>query len=132
MCTSRVVQVGGLLSVVVAVLMCGCVHQPSAPEYTQNESMQIAEQFIRTAPTFAYDAIEDSLVLVSTKQLGSSAWEFTYTFRCRTAGYGNRSGMMVAQVLTNHTAVIRVERGDVVYAVYDGRWDELNQRMVGE
>jgi len=109
-----------LLLVGCAILCVGCV-QPQESTYTMNESLHIAEQFVRTAPTFAYD-----------KQLSPSSWEFTLTFQCRTAGYGNRAGMMAAQVLTNHTAVIRVEDGDVVYAVYDGVWDELSQKMVGE
>jgi len=122
----------GLLSLVLALLVCGCVQQSSESSYTQEECMQIAEQFIRTAPTYAYDATGDGLVLVGTEQLNSSAWEIRYEFESRTAGYGNRSGMMVAQVITPHTAVVRVENGDVVYAVYDGKWDELNQKMIEE
>lgn len=120
-----------LLLVGCAILCVGCV-QPQESTYTMNESLHIAEQFVRTAPTFAYDGDESTLRLVSSKQLSPSSWEFTLTFQCRTAGYGNRAGMMAAQVLTNHTAVIRVEDGDVVYAVYDGVWDELSQKMVGE
>ncbi|HIH69093.1 hypothetical protein [Methermicoccus shengliensis] len=119
-----------LLLVGCATLSTGCV-QPQEPTYL-NESLRIAEQFIRTAPTFAYDGDESTLTLVDSNQLSPSSWEFTFTFQSRTAGYGNRAGMMVAQVLTNHTAVIRVEDGDVVYAVYDGVWDELNQRMIEE
>lgn len=120
-----------LLLVGCAILSAGCA-QPQESTYTMNESLRIAEQFIRTAPTFAYDGDESTLTLVDSNQLSPSSWEFTFTFQSRTAGYGNRAGMMVAQVLTNHTAVIRVDNGDVVYAVYDGVWDELNQSMLEE
>ena len=132
MCMSSLIEAVGLLLVVLTLLVCGCVQQASESSYTQEESMQIAEQFIKTAPTYAYDAMEDGLVLVDTKQLGSSAWELTYEFDSHIAGYGNRSGMAVAQVITPHTAVVRVENGDVVYAVYDGKWDELNQKTIEE
>lgn len=95
-------------------------------------SQRAARDFLLGGPTFRFDGIEDSVKLLSTST-GSipGSWEFEYEFQCRQAGYGDRSGQMLAQVITDHRARIVVEQGEVIYAVLDGRWDELRQTMVG-
>ena len=64
------------------------------------------------------------------KELGKRCWEFNYEFRCRHAGYGDRAGKMLAQVITSHRALVVVQRGEVIYATLDDKWDMLNQRIV--
>lgn len=100
-------------------------------QITEEESLQIAEDFVKNSATFAFDGIADTLeyadlVIIRTP----SAWQFTFKFQSRHAGYGDRSGQIVAQVITTHTAVIDVIQGEVVTAVLDNKWDMLEQEMV--
>lgn len=97
---------------------------------SEEESQQIAMAFLRSSPTFRFDGMESTLKLVGS-EVGekSGNWVFHYEFQSRQAGYGDRTGMMLAQVITDHKAEIVVEQGKVVSAVLDGKWDELNQRV---
>lgn len=98
---------------------------------TEAESREIAENYVRNSPTFKFDGIEDSLRLVATNPLRCpSCWEFVYQFQCAHAGYGDRTGKVLAQVITPHTASIVVQEGRVVSATMDGRWDMIKQSMI--
>ena len=46
------------------------------------------------------------------------------------AGYGDRSGMILAQVITEHEARTTVERSEVVHAMLDSKWDMIKQEML--
>ena len=95
---------------------------------TQEESQGIAEDYLVSSPTFAFDGMEDTLRLVDTHTARCpSCWAFEFEFQCRHAGYGDRSGQAVAEVITPHTAAIMVEEGEVVQAVMDGVWDMMKQ-----
>ena len=101
---------------------------PSVPEL---ESQEIAEDYLRNSPTFRFDGIEESLTHVVTNAMRCpSCWEFVFEFQCRHAGYGDRTGQMVAQVVTPHTARIVVNRGQVASAIMDEEWDMMQQRMI--
>lgn len=98
---------------------------------TQEESRQTAEEFVKNSPTFVYDGMEDTMELIDTRQ-GDSAtsWIFTFTFDSSHAGYGDRTGMVLAQVITPHEAVITVEDGEVTRAMLDDVWDMMTQEMM--
>jgi hypothetical protein len=99
---------------------------------SQEESQEIARQYVINDPTFQFDGMMDTLTLVSTTTLKcSNCWEFVYQFDCRQAGYGNRTGLMVAQVITLHTARIIVQDGKVTSAVMDSNWDMMGQKTIG-
>jgi len=98
---------------------------------TQEESQEIARQYVINEPTFAFDGIEDTLKLVETINLKCPyCWEFVFEFDCAAAGYGNRTDLMVAQVITPHTARVAVQEGVVATAVMDGRWDMMEQKLI--
>lgn len=98
---------------------------------SEEEAQKIAADFVRHGPTFKFDGIDQTLKLTQSQgEETTNRWEFHYEFQSRQAGYGDRSGMMLAQVITDHKAQIVVEQGKVVQAVLDGRWDELRQRMI--
>ena len=59
-----------------------------------------------------------------------NAWTFVYRFESRHAGYGDRTGQMLAQVITPHEAVITVERGEIKSAIMDEKWDMINQKIL--
>ena len=97
---------------------------------TQDGSQRLAEDYLVSSPTFVFDGIEDTLRLVGIHpMLCPFCWEFEFEFQCRHAGYGDRSGQAVAEVITPHTARIMVQEGEVVHAIMDDRWDMMNQEM---
>ena len=59
-------------------------------------------------------------------------WEFVFEFDCRHAGYGDRTGQVLAQVITPHTARVVVDQGNVASAVLDGKWDMIDQELISD
>ena len=109
---------------------------------TEEGSKNLADDFVSNRPTFVFDGIEESLVLEETVCLlkenkpGSQetlskvhGWSFTFKFESTHSGYGDRSGQILAQVITPHEAIITVEAGEVTSAIMDGEWDMINQRI---
>ena len=98
---------------------------------TETWSRNIAEEFVRNSPTFTYDGIEETLVLTGTMLLRCPyCWAFSFEFDSRHAGYGCREGEALAQVITHHETVISIDKGEVVSAVMDGKWDMLQQEAI--
>jgi hypothetical protein len=118
---------------------------PEISGFTEEEAKEIAEDFVKTSPTFVFDGIEDNLKLTNIaaftrKEIPEDVpdsgeikgWEFVYEFESRHAGYGNRTGEILAQVITPHTAVITVEQDKITTALMDGKWDMMKQQLVGD
>ena len=131
------------LIVILLVLSLGCISQSPTPtqdsaepitgenphQYTEEESLSIAQEFVLNSPTYQYDGSQ--LVHIETNKGDCpSCWIFVFEFTSRKAGYGDRSKQMVAQVITQHTAYITVENGKVVIAVLDNVWDMTGQKMI--
>ena len=95
-----------------------------------SEAEELAIYWLKNAPTFRFDGIKGTMRIVDSVILESYPEQYviTITFECGHPGYGDRSDMILAQVITEHTAVIVVSSGEVQSAVIDGEWDELNQR----
>ncbi len=99
----------------------------------QEQARQVAEQFVRSSSTFTFDGIAETLKLTQTSSPDSfRGWTFIFAFDCRQAGYGDRSGQMLAQVITRHEAAVGVEMasGKVIRAVMDGKWDMLKDQLL--
>ncbi len=100
-------------------------------EITQDKSLQIAEEFVKNSPTFQFDGMEDSLVLVETLYPDIEyAWQFIFAFDSRHSGYGDRSGENLLQVITPHEVSVVVEKGVVISARMDDQWDMLEQELI--
>jgi len=100
-------------------------------QMSQQSSQTIAEEFVINSPTFAFDGIRDTLELTETVTADCPyCWLFVFESDSRQAGYGNRTGMMLAQVITHHRAVIAVEQHEIMYAVMDDKWDMLTQTEI--
>ena len=109
----------------------GEAQQQGISEVSEEESREIAEEFVEDSPTFVFDGIEDSLVLTDTLALqGPYCWQFSFEFDSSHAGYGDRTGLTLAEVITPHQAVVTVEQGEVTGAVLDGEWDMLSQEAL--
>ena len=115
-----------VLVCLLAILMTSCKSEPA--EMTVESSRTIAEDFIMNSPTFKFDGIKATLKLTNTQTARCPyCWVFTFEFDSRQAGYGDRSGQMLAQVITPHQAVIAVEKHKITSAVMDKKWDMLTQ-----
>jgi len=95
--------------------------------HTEESSRKIAEEFVRQEATFKFDGIPETLEVVNTTALGDG-WQFTIEYESRHAGYGDRSGQALLEVITPHTCLVTVENGEVVAAVMDQKWDMIEQR----
>jgi hypothetical protein len=92
----------------------------------------IAEDFVRNSPTFKYDGIVETLELVDSSSYSLAGVDgdvFVYHFDSRHAGYGDRTGQSLAELITPHEAVVQVQKGKVGAAVLDDVWNMLAQEM---
>ncbi|MBN1370208.1 MAG: hypothetical protein JW954_08245 [Dehalococcoidaceae bacterium] len=119
--------------VLLPVLAAACTTQVSGDQniLTEEQARQKAEQFVRDCPTFVFDGIEDSLHLSETLYPDiEHAWTFVFEFESRQAGYGDRTGQMLLQVITPHEATVTIEQDDIKTAILDGQWDMKTQQLI--
>ena len=125
-----------LLSITLGIVACGKSDVSQNDGFTvvsQDESQEIAEDYLRNTSTFKYDGIEDSVKLIAIHTMRCPyCWEFTFEFQTRHAGHGDRTGEILAQVITTHTARIVVQEGKVVSAVCCDNWDMLRREIIDE
>jgi len=115
------------------------VYPETDPEGTERRVLNIGTDFIKDSPTFKFDGIEETLELeqVMIRETSPLQYVLTYNFNSRYAGYGDRLGQVVADVITIHRAVIiltveLVENGasyEIDAAHIDGRWNILEQEF---
>ncbi len=125
-CLALVVVLGGLVGAT-------AFWSPSAPaggHYTATSALTTAEQFVKGEATYRYDGDAATLKVALSQTLSGDTYVVVADFTSRAAGYGDRSAMMSAQVLTPHRAVITVSEGIVVSAIMDSQWDMMTQKMV--
>lgn len=93
-------------------------------------SLDVATWFVKTSPTFGFDGMEETLKvqIVTVRESYPEQYEIEATYSSRHAGYGDRTGMVMAQVITPHTLKMVVSSGNIVSAIMDEEWDELNQK----
>ncbi len=98
------------------------------PAGPAGDALALAKQFVTDDPTFKFDGLADTLeaVLVANSDPAIVAVNFT----SRHAGYGNRAGLVLAQVLTPHRCLVKISGGQVVSAVMDEKWDMIGQKAI--
>ena len=92
----------------------------------------IALDFVRTSPTFAFDGMEETISAGQITVLESfpEQYHLEVSFTSAHGGFGNRTGQIVTQALTPHIMDILLSEGTVLSAVTDGQWDEINHQYV--
>lgn len=123
----------GKSALLFALIVCLCLFSLilAYPRNTQTSSRnpeEIALEAVRNSPTFKWDGMEDTLKVVDSSKVDEDTWIVIISFTCRHSGYGDRTGRVVLQVLTEHKAEVKVVNGRVVELILDGVWDELNQK----
>ncbi|MGD0805258.1 MAG: hypothetical protein ABSA11_14440 [Candidatus Bathyarchaeia archaeon] len=92
---------------------------------------RIALDWLVNAPTFKFDGVAGSAKVVDSWLAmtfrAPGFWRVTIEFDCLYAGYGDRTSLMLTQVITHHTVDITVTEGKVTAAVVDDKWDEFKQ-----
>jgi len=108
---------------------------PPTPGATQVPYQDLALNVIQNSSTFKFDGVPGSLKI--SKIIGSAQgtaepteWEFAVEFQTTHPGHGDRSGQVLAQVITAHTALVTVKDGKVTTAVCDGTWDLLTDKQL--
>ncbi|MFY9301007.1 MAG: hypothetical protein WAO91_07450 [Candidatus Nitrosotenuis sp.] len=96
--------------------------------------VDIALDFVRSAPTFAFDGMEETLGVSEIMALESfpEQYRLEVSFTSAHGGFGDRTGQIVTQALTPHVMEIIISEGAVISAVTDGQWDELNRQYILE
>jgi hypothetical protein len=101
-------------------------------EQKRNDALGVAQKYIVTSPTFAFDGDINTLdtVYVDSVESIPSQYVIKISFDSSHGGFGNREGQMLIQAITPHTMTILVSEGNVISAVTDETWDELNHQYV--
>lgn len=104
----------------------------SASDKQRNDALGIAQRYIVTVPTFAYDGIINTLNTehVDVVTTPPPKYLFTFTFDSENTGYGTRQDTEIEKGITHHSTEIMVSEGQVVYAITDKIWDEVNHKLV--
>jgi len=98
---------------------------------TEEESLRIAEDFLRNSPTYKYDGVEGSIKHVETLEAFCPyCWGFVFEFECLNTGYGDRSNKQVSTGITRHKARISVSQGKVDGGTIDDIWDMMTQQEI--
>ena len=105
------------------------IEQDMPRMFTTEAVLDIAQQFIKSSPTFSFDGMEEtlSLELVAIRESFPEQFVIEADFDSLHGGYGDRTDVMVIQVITPHTMNLVVINGEITSAILDGKWDELNQ-----
>lgn len=124
-----------LVSTLITLLLitsgCAVKENGANNRMTEEEAQKLAENFVKKSPTFTFDGIEDTLRLkVTLYPEIENSWQFVFQFESRQAGYGDRTGQILAQVITPHEAIITIEQGEVKSALMDNKWDMISQQML--
>lgn len=97
----------------------------------ESQIKALAESWIKGAPTYTYDGSGLQFVNYVQQESFPVRHVLTYNFTSSHAGYGNRSGSTTTQVITGHTIKITIIDGNVDSAVIDGKWNEVDQYLIG-
>jgi hypothetical protein len=92
----------------------------------------LAIGFVRNAPTFAFDGISESIMVEDVMILESFPVQYVVTinFESLHGGYGDRTGEILTQAITMHTIIVTVVDGQIISAIIDDVWDEINQETM--
>jgi len=101
-------------------------------EQKRNDALGVAQKYIVTSPTFVFDGDINTLdtVYVGSVESIPSQYVIKISFDSSHGGFGNREGQMLIQAITPHTMTILVSEENVISAVTDETWDEINHQYV--
>jgi hypothetical protein len=94
----------------------------------QDEAASIALSFVKSSRTYIYDGLPETLQVKEVELVKRPwTWAVSIVFSSRHAGYGFNTGLMSPHI--PHEIRVVVHKGEVVEAILDDIWDELEQRV---
>jgi len=125
-----------LATVLVLILSVGSLYawQGQSKQFTDEDAVETAVNFLKNNPTFKFDGILDSINVVKIDILESYPEKYVVIISFNTShpGHGDRTGTFTAhhELITPHQIIITVKEGEVIEAIIDDMWDEVNQRLI--
>jgi len=104
--------------------------RPLGDEVSEADAaVELALEFVKNSPTFLFDGMSETVKVVDTIIMESYPVQYVVIieFDSRHAGFGDRTGEVLAQVITHHRAGVKVVEGEVIVAILDDVWDMVNQ-----
>jgi len=125
-------------TLIIALAVCAMVSSAAlytaanTPDIDKTNMTEIALDFLFNGPTFSFDGIPASVEVTETYSMESYPVQHVVViaFQTRNAGCGDRAGTFIAPVITPHVIRVTIVEGEVVSAVIDDNWDELNQEQI--
>ncbi len=123
-----------LISVLVVILILLAVifittRTERTEEYSLAAAQEIAENWVKNeCATYLYDG--ENLEFVESETISEDTYSFHFYFETRTAGYGDRSDQMVAQVITPRDLLVVVEKNTIIEAITDSYYNELTGEAI--
>jgi hypothetical protein len=105
-------------------------NDPTAGYGVINEALTLAKQFVMDDPTFKFDGMIETLKADMDDSVDPAV--VTVDFTSAHAGYGDRAGMVLAEVLTPHKCIVKIADGQVKSAIMDETWDMLSQKEIAK
>jgi len=101
-------------------------------ERDKNDALKVAQKYIITSPTFAFDGDINTLdtEYVGTLESLPVQYMIKIAFDSAHGGYGNREGQMLTQAITHHKMDIIVSEGKIISAITDETWDEMKELFI--
>lgn len=127
----------GALLVISLLLGAGMiVTSASNTGFTKDSAIKSASDFLNNEATYKFDGMKSTMTMDAQKVVketdpAKEVYIVTAEFTSRQAGYGDRTGMMMAEVLTTHKCVITIDQNNqIISAVMDGQWDMIKQNTI--
>lgn len=96
---------------------------------TEDQSIKLAQEFIQKSSTYVFDGSE--LKYVGNEGLlitCPGCYHLVFEFTSSHGGYGNRSGMMIIEVITPHKVIINMNNKRISSAEIDTKWDMITDK----
>jgi hypothetical protein len=108
-----------------------CVAPEQTAEFcTQAEAKDIARTWILTnSSTYKFDGYDLNFKSVKLMKC-PNCYQFTYSFKSKYPGYGNRIEQELAEKITSHAVVINISKGQIIEVIADGKYDEMKQQLL--
>ncbi len=126
----------GIVAVMIVILIGFLVftaEEPTPITDKDHNAQEIAQDWIiENASTFTERGGME-LEHIDTTEVGEEVYEVTFEFESSFAGHGPvYDDEMTAQVITPHTIVVTIDEGNVVSAITDDYYDEMNNKETAE
>lgn len=119
-----------LFFIIIPLFLVACSELSTAPDPRIEKAKPVAEEFITSSPTYAFDGHGLAFRSATASNDGVVLY---YRFFSTYSGYGDRSLEEVpTRIEVKHDVVITVKNAQVVTAVLDEQWDMLTQEFVGD